>query len=514
MALPSLIVTGASGLLGRFLLESLREEYQIYGIARRSQARSSAPVHPNIKWYQVDIGEIDPLRAVFQRIKDKGGADTVIHLATHYDFTGEEHPEYVRTNIEGHRNVLECCRQMGIRNFVYSSSVAVSRLPAPGEVLDETSPPDGHHIFARSKRIGEEMLDQYRHDFRSLVIRFAALFSGWCEYPPLFNFLQTWLSDAWNARILAGRGGAAIPFLHVRDAVFLVRRVLDRLAMFEQGEVLLASPDGCTSQLELFLAATKAYYGKARRPIFVPRTLCRPGMWIRDAAGKLTGERPFERPWMGEYIDARMTVDSRRTRAKLGWEPRQRLSILARLPFLIENFKADPVEWNRRNRSAMKRVEVRDNLRIYWLLVRHGQEIENEFFERIYSPESTSRFPNYRLLDTEEHRWAYKMLLRQVLAAIRTGDRAIVADYCRDLAERRYHEGFSAEEVCGALQLLNQITLKVLRRDKETEGMFRQLREQVTMPMRWGCDQAQDRFEQLEESRVRRGEPRIAARTD
>jgi hypothetical protein len=44
--------------------------------------------------------------------------------------------------------------------------------------------------------------------------------------------------------------------------------------------------------------------------------------------------------------------------------------------------------------------------------------------------------------------------------------------------------------------------------------MFRQLREQITMPLRWGCDQAQDRFEQLEEGRVRRGDPRPLARTD
>ncbi|MCU0254134.1 MAG: NAD(P)-dependent oxidoreductase [Acidobacteria bacterium] len=491
MSLPSIIVTGASGFLGRFLLESLKEEFVIYGIARRSQARSGAPIHPNIKWYQVDIGDVAPLRAVFHRIRDKGGADTVIHLAAHYDFTGDEHPEYIRTNIDGHRNLLECCREMAIRNFIFSSSVAASRLPPRGDVLDETSAPDGDHIYARTKRIGEEMLEQYRHEFKSVIVRFAAMFSGWCEYPPLFMFLKTWLSGAWNARVLGGRGPE-----------------------FEPGEVLVASPDGATSHLELFRAATRAYFGKARTPVFMPKALCGPGMWMMDNVGKLTGERPFERPWMARYIDTVMAIDSSRTRQRLGWEPRQRLSILTRMPFLIENLKTDPIEWNRRNRAAMKQVEVRDNLRIYWLLVQHGEEIQREFFERLYGPEGQARFPSYQHLDTEEHRWALQMLLRQVLQAIRTGDRAIIAEYCRDIAERRYHEGFSVDEVCGALQLLNQISLKALRRDKETEGMFRQLREQITLPLRWGCDQAQDRFEQLEEARVRRGEPRPMVRTD
>ena len=57
MALPTLVLTGASGFVGRHLLESLAAEYRIFGIARRSQIRCGAPVHPNITWFQVDIGE-------------------------------------------------------------------------------------------------------------------------------------------------------------------------------------------------------------------------------------------------------------------------------------------------------------------------------------------------------------------------------------------------------------------------------------------------------------------------
>jgi len=506
MSLPSIIVTGASGFVGRSLLESLKDDFHVYGIARRSQARSGAPVHPNIKWYQVDIGDIAPLRAVFRRILEKGGADTVIHLAAHYDFTGEEHPEYIRTNIEGHRNLFECCKEIRIRNVVFSSSVAASRLPPRGLVLDETSLPDGEHIYARTKRIGEEMLAQYRYEFKSVIVRFAAMFSDWCEYPPLYMFLKTWLSRAWNARVLGGRGETAIPFLHVRDAVFLLRRVIDRLPELVQGEVLVASPDGATSHLALFHAATHAYYGASPSPVFMPKWLCGPGMWMRDAFGRLTGERPFERPWMARYIDTLMTIDSRRSRARLGWEPRERMSILSRMPFLIENLRADELEWERRNRAAMKEAVVREHLRIYWLLLRNSEEIEREFFERIYGPDGRALFPSFQHLETDDHRWAFRSLPRHVLAAIRSGDRAILAEYCRDLAERRAHEGCGVDEVCEALHLLDRIAREVLRRDDAAQGMQRQLEEQITMPLRWGCDQARDRFEQLEERRLRRGE--------
>jgi len=37
--------------------------------------------------------------------------------------------------------------------------------------------------------------------------------------------------------------------------------------------------------------------------------------------------------------------------------------------------------------------------------------------------------------------------------------------YCRDLAERRFSQGFRAEEVCYALTSLNQVCLRVLSSD-------------------------------------------------
>ena len=38
------------------------------------------------------------------------------------------------------------------------------------------------------------MLAEYAREFPATIVRFAALFSDWCEYPPLFMFLETWLS--------------------------------------------------------------------------------------------------------------------------------------------------------------------------------------------------------------------------------------------------------------------------------------------------------------------------------
>lgn len=50
MSLPRIIVTGASGFVGRHLLEEIKESFHVFGIGRRSQRECGAPVHPNIVW--------------------------------------------------------------------------------------------------------------------------------------------------------------------------------------------------------------------------------------------------------------------------------------------------------------------------------------------------------------------------------------------------------------------------------------------------------------------------------
>jgi nucleoside-diphosphate-sugar epimerase len=504
---PRVIVTGASGFVGRHLLSVLQEHFQIFGIARRSQRRSHAPEHPNITWFQADIGEHRQVEAAFAQIRRLGGAEAVFHLAAHYDFTGDESPEYYRTNVQGLRHVLDLSAGLGVKHFIFSSSVAACPLPArPGEVIDEATPPHGEHIYARTKRAGEEMLAGYTDRLKPVIVRFAALFSDWCEYPPLFMFLQTWLGTGWNHRVLGGRGRSAIPFMHVQDVVLFLLHVYDRLDELTPCEVLIGSPDGCTSHRELYDAATLAYTGSRGAPLFVPRSLALPGMYARDLVGRVAGTRPFERPWMARYIDTEMRIDASRTRARLDWQPRPRLGIIRRMPFLIENYKTDLIEWNRKNREAMKVVSIPENLKLHWLLQAHEDEILEAFDTILTRPESRERFRHYHELTPEEHDWNHRIIFRHLLNAVRTRERGVFMGYCHDLAEQRVSQGFSAEEVCGALEALNLVCFRVLRRDPESKELRQAILDYVTSTLRSGCDQAQEVFE-MHEAKERLGGP-------
>jgi nucleoside-diphosphate-sugar epimerase len=503
MSLPGIIITGASGFVGRHLVQALRDDYRILGIARRSQARSGIPAHANVSWFQADVGERPQVGPVFRQIAERGGADTVIHLAAHYDFTGVDDPEYWRTNVLGLRHVLESAAGTGVRHFLFASSLLACRHPRPGRAITEESPPHGQQIDAVTKREGEAMMFEFSDRLHPVIIRAAPLFSDWCEYPPLFMFLETWLSGAWDRRILAGQGRSAVPYLHINDLVLFVLAVLARLDEIKPCEVLMASPDGAVSHRELYEAATTAFYGARHTPILVPRVLCGLALRARDLFGHLRGRRPFERPWTAESIDTAMTTDGSRTRRRLEWAPRPRLEILRRMPFLIENLRTDPVTWAELNRAAMKGVRVPTNLKIHWLLEQHQETVMREFTELLTGPYGRERFARYQSLTDDQHAWNHRLIYRNLLNAVRTRDKGVFMGYCRDLADQRLKEGFTANELCGALEALNLVCWRVLRRDPESTGMREAIFDYVTSTLRSGCDQAQEVFE-LAEARARR----------
>ena len=236
----------------------------------------------------------------------------------------------------------------------------------------------------------------YREGCRGWIVRLGAIFSDWCEYDPLYHFLEIWLSRHLRHRALAGQGLSAVPYLHVRDAVSFLEALLDRLEELDPREVLLASTDGATTHRELFEAATAAHFGERGRAICVPRGLCRAGLGLRDLASHAGLPPAFERPWMGRYIDQQLSVDASRTRERLGWAPRPRLDICRRMPFLVQNRKALPSEWHRRNHAALREARLHENLRIHRLLETRAAALAAAQIEYLLDPQRQDRFTALR----------------------------------------------------------------------------------------------------------------------
>ena len=218
-------------------------------------------------------------------IRREGGADVLLHLAAHYDFTGEEHPEYWRTNVQGLRNVLDLSKGLGLQALRLLELDRGLRLPAAGPGPDRDEPAGRRpRLRAHARRSASDCSRSTRAHFPSTIVRFAALFSDWCEYPPLFMFLETWLSGAWNARVLGGRGRSAIPYLHVDDLVLFFLALLDRLpTRWRRARCCRRARTAAVShRAAVRRGDARSATGAAARPIHMPRALCGPGMWGLD----------------------------------------------------------------------------------------------------------------------------------------------------------------------------------------------------------------------------------------
>jgi nucleoside-diphosphate-sugar epimerase len=489
----SLVLTGASGFVGRHLLDDLKNDYRIFAIARRSQHDCGAPVHPNIAWMRVDIADREDLARTFREIATAGGAKVLVHLAAYYDFTGEDHPEYRRTNVEGTRNVLEAARATGIGGFVFGSSVAACAFPRPEGPVDETTPPDGRHVYAWSKREGERLVREFSASMPTRIARFGAIYSDWCEYPPLYVFLRTWLSSSWKSRILAGRGEMAIPYIHIRDLVSFFRRLLTFSCEPGPTEVLVASTSGSSSLDHLFRLATLSYFGHTRRPFFLPAPLASLGLLAMNAAGRAFGRPPFERPWMRHYVDKSLEVDNRRTRECLRWNPNPRFQIERRLPFLIERLKSEPFEWLARNTAILTREPLRPDLRIYHALLDGEDQVVRAVTARL--PPSGEPWSGFLQMDPSEREWYVRLLYRLLLNSVQNSNRMLLLNYLAMTARRRFELGFTAEELCLLLDHLREEIRAWLARRREVAGFERELYERVTVPLDLGKDEILDQWE-------------------
>src|SRR5262249_6836490 len=99
--------------------------------------------------------------------------DTVMHFAAHTIVPESvANPlKYYGNNTCSTRNLLQCCVETGIRNFVFSSTAAVYGIPSE-ELASETTPTAPINAYGTSKLMSEWML---RDVSASSPLRYVAL---------------------------------------------------------------------------------------------------------------------------------------------------------------------------------------------------------------------------------------------------------------------------------------------------------------------------------------------------
>jgi len=250
------LVTGSAGFIGSALslrllergdevigIDSLNDYYDVnLKKARLARTRSN----PSYTDLRIQLEDREGIAEVFRQYQP----DRVVNLAAQAGvrYSIENPAAYIDTNLLGFGNILEGCRQTGVKHLVYASSSSVygANTKMPFSVHDNVDHPMS--LYAASKKANELMAHTYSHlyDLPTTGLRFFTVYGPWGR-PDMALFLFT-------RRILDGKpidvfnyGNHRRDFTYIDDIVEGVIRVLDRTAA-PNPEWDGATPDSASSK--------------------------------------------------------------------------------------------------------------------------------------------------------------------------------------------------------------------------------------------------------------------------
>ena len=495
--LPGIVVTGASGFIGSYFLAASCEKFRLFCIARRSKVEARVPEHRNIKWTQADIADWDQLKNAIHCIKFYNGADYVLHLAGYYDFTYKDNPEYKRTNVEGTKNVLELARQLNTKHFIFSSSLVRCKFPRRGEIITEDTDTCASFPYAKSKCQAENYIKSYTKYFSCSILRLSAIYSDWCEYPPVYSFLNSWTSPKLTSRIVAGKGRSAVPYLHIKDLIKMIFKIIEKSKNLPELNIFNASPCNTISHNKLFNTSVRFYYGKDIKAVHIPKWFAFLAVALRQYMFTLLDKPPFERLWMIRYIDRDMAVDATRSYKILDWKPTTRYNLDRRLLILIENMKSFPETWHIRNKQAFKHVDVRPNLLIAHSLSNIRESLLDKIENFVRDEENANRFSNYTKMSGETLRWFINLKYHVLITTIQNRDRKAMRNYAQLLAYNRYRQGFRSNQICDLIMVSGEFICERLNQEPELRKYKQEIYDYVTLNLQLAMDEIEETYEQL-----------------
>jgi nucleoside-diphosphate-sugar epimerase len=160
--MPTAFVTGGSGFIGGALIERLRREgWEVRALARSERAAErvrelgAEPV----------MGDLDDLHVE--------GCEIAFHAAAKVEDFGDP-ADFERVNVHGTQNVINACREAGVRRLVHVGTEAALMAGQPLVNVDESAPlrPDSPALYPSTKAKAERLVRDANGDgLETVVVR-------------------------------------------------------------------------------------------------------------------------------------------------------------------------------------------------------------------------------------------------------------------------------------------------------------------------------------------------------
>lgn len=187
-----ILVTGAAGFIGADLCQKLLQSgHQVVGVDNLNdyydvslkQGRlaeiKKVDSQTAFTFLQEDICQRDICQALFADYS----FDTVVNMAAQAGvrYSLENPQSYIDTNLVGFGNILEGCRQAGVKHLIYASSSSVYGANRNFPFAEQDRVDNPVSLYAATKKANELMAHSYAHLYglRCTGLRFFTVYGPW-----------------------------------------------------------------------------------------------------------------------------------------------------------------------------------------------------------------------------------------------------------------------------------------------------------------------------------------------
>ncbi|MBL9015332.1 MAG: NAD-dependent epimerase/dehydratase family protein [Myxococcales bacterium] len=300
-----ILVTGASGNLGRAVIARLREQGRaVRGFSRRAAAET----RPG---FETAAGDLADAAAVDAAV---AGTEIVIHCGAVMKGTWDEHRA---GTVVGTQNVIDACRKHGVKQLVHISSMSVvdwAGSAGKGPVTEQaaTEPrPDERGAYTRAKLEAEQLVrTAAKAGLPAVILRPGQIFGG--GIPLITGAVARQAAGRW---VVLGDGKLELPLVYIDDVVDAIVAAVDNKLV--RGEVFqIIDPEHLTQDDVLSLA------GGSKSVIRVPRALVFALGKLSELPLRLVGKQSPIASYRLASALARLHYASDHAERGLGWKPR------------------------------------------------------------------------------------------------------------------------------------------------------------------------------------------------
>ena len=301
------LVTGATGFVGKFLVkELLKENYDITCLVRKSSNISG------LERTNLIFGDITNEESVDKAVQ---GKDIIFHLVGIGSISALSRKSYEifrKINIEGTRNVLEACRKHKTKKIIYLSSTAAMGLIRKN-LVNEQDACNPKTPYQKSKYESEQLIKNY--NLPVVILRPTMIYGPEMKHSQILKIYKI-IKKGFFPFVDGGK--ATIPAVHVKD---VVSSILAAVKNGKTGEIYIIASDDYKTLKEIVNIIQRKENMKLVK-INLPKTFLKVPIFILQNISLLFGINP---PMTLQRLDSftfNRIFDISKAKKELKWEPK------------------------------------------------------------------------------------------------------------------------------------------------------------------------------------------------